>query len=91
MGMEVDYQTEKSLIDTVSPLITMGPWKLLYENDYVYVFIDFSKHNDSPTRCITTMVTGHLEDGRLTRRKIVREVLGYDPGEGQDWSWESFE
>jgi hypothetical protein len=88
MGMEVDYQTEKSLIDTVSPLITMGPWKLLYENDDVYVFVVFSKHNDNPTRYITTMVTGHLEDGRLTRHEIVREVLDYDPSEGQDWNWE---
>ena len=39
MEMEVYYQTEKSLIDTVSPFITMGPWKLLYENDDVYVFM----------------------------------------------------
>jgi len=91
MGMEVDYQTEKSLIDTVSPLITMGPWKLLYENDDVYVFVVFSKHNDNPTRHITTMVTGHLEDGRLTRHEIVREVLDYDPSEGQDWNWEDYE
>lgn len=67
MGMEGDYQTEKSLIDTVSPLITMSPWKLLYENDDVYVFIVVSKHNDNPTQYISTMVTGHLEDGRLTR------------------------
>ena len=50
MGMKGDYQTEKSLIDRVSPLITMGPWKLLYENDDVYVFIVFSKHTDNPTR-----------------------------------------
>ena len=91
MGMEGNYQTEKSPTDTVSLFITMGPWKLLYENDDVYVFIVFSKHNDNPTRFITTMVTGHLEDERLTRHEIVREVLDYDPSEGQDWNWESFE
>ena len=84
MGMEVHYHSEKSLIDRVYSLITMGPWKLLYKNDDVYVFIVFSKHNDNPTRYITTMVTGHLEDERLTRHEIVREVLDYDPSEGQD-------
>ncbi|MGA0405783.1 MAG: hypothetical protein ACO3O4_11555, partial [bacterium] len=37
MGMVMDFETEKSLIETLSPFLTMGPWKILYENDDVYV------------------------------------------------------
>ena len=32
MGMEVDFEAEKSLMETISPFLTLGPWKLLYEN-----------------------------------------------------------
>ena len=87
----MDYQTEKSLINMVAPNITLGPWKLLYENDDVYVFLVFSKHNEDPTSCITAMVIGHLEDGRLTCHEIVREDLDYDPSEGQDWNWVGYD
>ncbi|MDG2195465.1 MAG: hypothetical protein P8O70_01020, partial [SAR324 cluster bacterium] len=61
------------------------------QNDGVCVFRVFSKHNDSPVKRITAMVTGHLEGGKLARHKIVREVLDYDPAENQDWDWEDYE
>ena len=35
IGMKVDFETEKSLIETLSPFLTMGPWKILYENEVV--------------------------------------------------------
>ena len=31
MGLEIDFEAEKSLMETISPFLTLGPWKLLYE------------------------------------------------------------
>ena len=46
MGMKVDFETEKSLIGTLSPFLTMGPWKILYENEDVYAARQFSKYRE---------------------------------------------
>ena len=46
MGMKVDFETEKSLIGTLSPFLTLGPWKILYENEHVYAGRQFSKYKD---------------------------------------------
>ena len=44
MGMTVDFETEKSLIGTLSPFLTLGPRKTLYENEDVYDARQFSKY-----------------------------------------------
>ena len=46
MGMKVDFETEKSLIGTLLPFLTMGPWKILYENEDVYAARQFSKYKE---------------------------------------------
>ena len=46
MGMKVDFETEKSLIGTLSPFLTLGPWKILYENEDVYGAKQFSKYKE---------------------------------------------
>ncbi len=46
MGMIVDFETEKSLIGTLSPFLTMGPWKILYEKEDVYAARQFSKYKE---------------------------------------------
>ena len=46
MGMKVDFETDKSLIGTLSPFLTMGPWKILYENEDVYAARQFSKYKE---------------------------------------------
>jgi hypothetical protein len=91
MGMEVDFEAEKSLMETISPFLTLGPWKLLYENDEVYVISVFSKYYESQPRFIATMATAKLIGSKIYRHEIVREVLDYDPAENQDWSWEDYE
>ena len=90
MGMEVDYQSKKSLIDTVSPHITMDPWKLPDENDEVSVITVFSKYYESQPRYIATMATAKLIGCKLYRHEIVREVLEYDPAETHGWKWEDY-
>ena len=37
------------------------------------------------------MVTGVFRDGKIFRHEVVREILDYDPSEGQDWNWEDYE
>jgi hypothetical protein len=91
MGMEVDYQTEKALMDTVAPLLSVGLWKILYENDDFHVDKVYSRHKDIPPRYNVTMGTVHLVDGKLFRHELIREALDYDPSEGQDWNWEDYE
>ena len=44
MGIKVDFETEKSLIGTLSPFLTLGPRKILYENEDVYAAMQFSKY-----------------------------------------------
>ena len=46
MGVKVDFETEKSLIGTLSPFLTMGPWKILYEKEDVYAARQFSKYKE---------------------------------------------
>jgi len=91
MGMVMDFETEKSLIETLSPFLTMGPWKILYENDDVYVARLFSKHSDKEPRFLAIMATANLQDGKLIYAEIVREVLDFDPSEESDWNWEDYE
>ena len=47
MGMQVDFETEKSLIETLCPFLTMGPWKILYENEEVYAARLFTKYKEN--------------------------------------------
>ena len=91
MGMELDFEAEKSLVETISAFVIIGPWKILYENDEAYVATVYSKYKENQPRYIVTMVTGHFKDGKLFRFELVREVLDYDPSEGQDWNWEDYE
>ena len=44
MGMKVDFETEKSLIGTLSPFLTLGPRVILYENEDVYAARQFIKY-----------------------------------------------
>ncbi len=46
MGMKIYFETEKSLIGTLSPFLTMGPWKILYENEDVCAAKQFSKYEE---------------------------------------------
>mgnify|MGYP000054349277 CR=1 FL=1 len=91
MGMEVDFEAEKSLMETISPFLTVGPWETLYENDEVYVASVFSKYNESQPRFIATMATAKLIESKIYRHEIIREVLDYDPAETRDWNWEDYE
>ena len=65
MGMEVDFEAEKSLMETISPFLTLGPWKLLYENNEVYVISVFSKYYESQPRFIATMATAKLIERKI--------------------------
>ena len=91
MGMEVDFEAEKSLVKTVSQFLTLSTLKILYENDDVMVGLVFSKYKEAPPRFMASMITGHFKDGKLFRNEIVREVLDYDPAEIRDWNWEDYE
>ena len=91
MGMEIDFEAEKSFMETISPFLTLGPQKLLHENDEFYVIMLFSKYYESQPRCIATMVTAKPIGSQIYRHKIVREVLDYDPTETHDWNWEDYE
>ena len=91
MGMELDFEAEKSLIATVSPFLILTPPKILYENDDVTVGLVFSKYNETQPRYMASMITGHYKNGKLIHNEIVREVLDYDPSEGKDWNWEDYE
>ena len=46
MRIKVNFETEKSLIGTLSPFLAMGPWKILYENDDIYAARRFSKYKE---------------------------------------------
>ncbi len=50
IGLEIDFEAEKSLMETISPFLTLGPWKLLYENDEIYVITVFSRYYESQPR-----------------------------------------
>ena len=91
MGMELDFEAEKSLIATVSPFLILTPPKILYENDDVTVGLVFSKYNETQPRYMASMITGYYKNGKLIHNEIVREVLDYDPSEGKDWNWEDYE
>ena len=91
MGMKVDFETEKSLIETLSPFLTMGPWKTLYENEEVYASRLFTKYKEKEPRYLAIMATANLQNGKLIYAEIVREVLDFDPSEGQDWKWADYE
>ena len=91
MGMKVDFETEKSLIETLSPFLTMGPWKILYENEEVYASRLFTKYKEKEPRCLAIMATANLQNGKLIYAEIVREVLDFDPSECQDWKWADYE
>ena len=77
-------------METISPFLTLGPWKLLYENDEIYVITVFSRYYESKPRYIATMATAKLIDSKLYRHEIVREVLDYDPAETHGWKWEDY-
>jgi len=91
MGMKVDFETEKSLIETLSPFLTMGPWKILYENEEVYASRLFTKYKEKEPRYLAIMATANLQNGKLIYAEIVREVLDFDPSECQDWKWADYE
>jgi len=85
MGIGIDFEAEKSLMETISPFLTLGPWKLLYENDEVYVITMFSKYHESQPRYIAFMARAKLIGSKIYRHEIVREVLDYDPAETNGW------
>ena len=91
MGLDANFESEKALMETISPFLILGAWKIIYENDDVYVLRVFAKYNETHPRYIATMVTGVFRDGKIFRHEVVREILDYDPSEGQDWNWEDYE
>ena len=91
MGIKVDFETEKSLIGTLSPFLTLGPREILYENEDVYAAMQFSKYIEKYPRYLAKIGTANLQNGKLIYAKIVREVLDFAPSEGQDWNWEDYE
>ena len=91
MGFDANFESEKALMETISPFLILGAWKIIYENDDVYVLRVFAKYNETHPRYIATMVTGIFLDGKIFRHEVVREILDYDPSEGQEWNWEDYE
>jgi len=91
MGIELNFESEKVLIETLSDFFAMCHRKILYENENILVISWFSKHNEVPPRYVATMTTDTIKDKKLFYRHIIREFLDYDPSEGQDWNWEDYE
>jgi hypothetical protein len=40
---------------------------------------------------LAIIATANLQNGKRIYAEIVRELLGFDPSEGQDWNWEDYE
>ena len=91
MGIELNFESEKVLIETLSDFFAIGHRKILYENENVLVISWFSKHKEVPPRFVATMTTDTIKEGKIFYRHIIREFLDYDPSEGQDWNWEYYE
>ena len=91
MGLEANFESEKVLVKTMSSIVTPGPCKILYENEEIVVTRWFSKYNETELRYIAVMSTFHFREGKIFRQEVVRELLDYDPSEGQNWNWEDYE
>ena len=91
MELEANFESEKVLMKTMSSMVASGPCKILYENEEIVVTRWFSKFNETDLRYIAVMSTFHVREGKILRQEVVRELLDYDPSEGQDWNWEDYE
>ena len=91
MGLEANFESEKVLMKTMSSVVTPRPCKVLYENEEIVVTRWFSKYNETELRYIAVMSAFHFREGKIFRQEVVRELLDYDPSEGQNWNWKDYE
>ena len=92
INVEVDLEADKIVIQTISDVLTTGPYKVIFEDDN-FLCIE---------RCFKSMLTGEPAfnvgitgvkylDGKIITQETVGERDLPDPSEGQDWNWEDYE
>ena len=91
-GVEVNLASEKAIIATISELITLGPFRTIYE-DCNFLVIDWwaksillgEPHYNFTFNAVT------FKDKKILTQESITDRSYQDPSEGQDWNWEDYE
>ena len=85
----VNKEMSKSILSGIGNLITVGPMYRIYENEEFVCIHRYSRvANANVLNSVMTAIT--YKNGKVVNQQTVREELGYDPSEGQDWNWEDY-
>ena len=85
----VNKEMSKSILSGIGNLITVGPMHRIYENEEFVCIHRYSRvANANVFNSVMTAIT--YKNGKVVNQQTVREELGYDPSEGQDWNWEDY-
>ena len=85
----VNKEMSKSILSGIGNLITVGPMQRIYENEEFVCIHRYSRvANTEIFNSVMTAIT--YKNGKVVNQQTVREELGYDPSEGQDWNWEDY-
>ena len=86
----VNKEMSKSILSGIGNLITVGPMQRIYENEEFVCIHRYSRvANTEIFNSVMTAIT--YKNGKVVNQQTVREELGYDPSEGQDWNWKDYE
>ena len=85
----VNKEMSKSILSGIGNLITVGPMHRIYENE-VFVCIHRYSRVANANVFNSVMTAINYKNGKVVNQQTVREELGYDPSEGQDWNWEDY-
>ena len=55
MSFNANFESKKALMETISLFLILGVWKIIYENDDVYVLRVFARYNETHPRYIATI------------------------------------
>ena len=92
INVEVDLDSDKIVISTLSEYNTPGPVRVIFENDDFLLIERYFKSTLTETPAFNLGMTAVTYlDGKIITQETVGERDLPDPSEGQDWNWEDYE
>ena len=94
INVEVDLDSDKIVMSTLSEVMIFGPVLVIFENDEfvclerTFRFISVETEEPAYNNAITAIT---YLNGKIITQESVGERDQPDPSEGQDWNWEDYE
>jgi hypothetical protein len=92
INVEVDLDSDKIVVSTISEYNTPGPVRVIFENDDFLLIERYFKSTLTETPAFNVGMTAvKYLDGKIITQETIGERDLPDPSEGEDWNWEDYE